>query len=309
MQSNVSVPASGAARSFLFAFLFVPVLAFLFPIVAERAPILKELSESYQTHALDYPYTASGENADIVFFGDSTALYGPDMSELSHLLGMKVINLPESANSLPLTHDTSLVRYLAHNKAPKLIVLHLAPWDLDIFERTRGPLFDGEEQILRHGSLQDIIQLIRAQPIDMMLFEFRFYRLQNRLNWLWNHTYTPLTITQGHASMPTIFGPMTKGCRFPDEYLEATKTTSAEQLVKKFGTPATKIMLYLAPLPDCENLNVVQKMSHGALQVDPSIVLPPNTFANDSYSIHPLAISSEVRTQAMAESIRKALAK
>jgi hypothetical protein len=307
MQSNVSVPASNAARSFLFVFLLVPVLAFVFPFVAERAPKLKELSEGVSTHAYDYAYT-SRDDADIVFFGDSTAMYGPDMVDLSRMLGMKAINLPQTIGTLPVMHEMALRAYLQHNKAPKLIVFHFAPWNLDAYADHRFGFFDGEEQIVRHEGLPEFIGLTRSRPLDMLLFAFRFYLVHNRLNWLWYRSYDPMEVTQGHAVRKG-FGPMTADCHIPDEFLQMTGTASAEDLLQKFGRPGTKVMLYLAPLPACTNAKVVAEMSHGRLQVDSSIVLPAAGFANDHDFVHPLAISSEVRTQAMAKSIRKELAR
>jgi hypothetical protein len=311
MQSNVTVPKSRAARSFLLVFLFMQAMAIVFPFVAERAPILRALSEAGATHALDYSYTARGEDADIVVFGDSSALYGADMSELSRLLGMNAINLPSSITTLALTHDRSLERYLQHNKAPKLIVLHLAPWNLDGVSNGKAPdgVFEGEEQVIRNGTLHDFTQLVRERPVDMLRFPFRFYLLLSRINLLWNHRYVPQRVTKGHIVFSEAFGHQSPDCRFPNRFLSPVGTASVEQFIGKYSTPQTKVLVYLAPLPACTNLSAVQGLtSRSTMQFEPSIVLPPDMFANDGYSVHSLKAGSEVRTQVLADRIRKALA-
>jgi hypothetical protein len=112
----------------------------------------------------------------------------------------------------------------------------------------------------------------------------------------------------GHVVMSEALGSETADCRFPDKFLKSTEAPSMEPFMKKLRARGTKVMLYLAPLPACANLSAAQGMSHGTLQFEPSIVLPADTFAKDGFFVHPLKISSEARTQAMAESIRRALA-
>ena len=57
------------SRRYLASFLILPVLALVFPFVAERAKPLQNLSASYFCRLLDYDYETAGENADIVLFG------------------------------------------------------------------------------------------------------------------------------------------------------------------------------------------------------------------------------------------------
>ena len=102
--------AERVSRRYLAYLLVLPVMAFIFPFFAERAPFLERHSASTWATVLDYSYTSAGENADVVLFGDSSAVYGPDTAEISRQLGMKVINLPQSMGTLPITQELPIKR-------------------------------------------------------------------------------------------------------------------------------------------------------------------------------------------------------
>ena len=78
--------------------------------------------------ALEYGFTASGVNADIILFGESSAVMGIDPRLAARSLGMKVINIPNSLGSLNVTGDMALSHYLRVNRRPKLIVFYLGAW-------------------------------------------------------------------------------------------------------------------------------------------------------------------------------------
>ena len=107
------------------AILFIiPLAAFIFPYVAERSQFLQDATLSRLGQVLDYSYRATNQNADVVVFGDSAALYNIDPARLSASLGLKVINLPNTRDSLVVAGDETLRRYLRNNRPPRLIVLY-----------------------------------------------------------------------------------------------------------------------------------------------------------------------------------------
>ncbi len=148
-----STSAESVGRHYLLCLLLVPLLGYLFPFIAESVSPLNNRSISQWGQILDYGYNLNNENADIVIFGDSSALYGIDTPLLSQQLGMKVMNIPGSVGSLQVTGDSMLQRYLEGNRPPRLIVFYFTPGNLDFMSMQSSFSYEGDEQILRHESL------------------------------------------------------------------------------------------------------------------------------------------------------------
>ena len=164
------------------AYLFiVPVLAVILPFVAERAEPLQGISASRFGRVLDYSYKSSRLDGDVVIFGDSSAMYGIDTVRLSGELGLRVINLPGTMGSLPVTGDLPLRKYLAFNRSPQLIVFYFTPWNLNALQSENQYSYEGDEQILRHGTVRDLWHLARTRPQDLIEFPMRFYSVPRGL--------------------------------------------------------------------------------------------------------------------------------
>ena len=95
-------------------------------------PGYERWSGSTWAPTLDYAFQTAGQNADVVIYGDSTALYGVDPLQMEKDLGLKVINLPNTMGSLPVVDDLSLKQYLAQNRPPKMIVFYMSSLEFEL---------------------------------------------------------------------------------------------------------------------------------------------------------------------------------
>jgi hypothetical protein len=176
--------ADHTALRYLGSSLLGCALVYIVPFLAERLPALQRYSGSSWGLTYGSRYNLAGTNADAVIFGDSSALYGIDTPRFSATLGVKVINLPQSIGSIVINGDIPLRHYLAQNKPPQLIVFYFSPWDLD-FDAVSGPkVYEGTEQMLRHGTMSEILHLLRTKPKRLLSFPLTFYRMSSSMTQL-----------------------------------------------------------------------------------------------------------------------------
>jgi hypothetical protein len=291
--------AERVGRRYLICMLLVLVLGYLLPIPIARMPIFNRINSSYYGHILDYGFDLENQNADIVVFGDSTALYGVDTVQLSKDLGVKVINIPSIMATLSVVGERNLQRYMAHNRPPRLIVFYFAPWDLN-YKADNKLFFEGEEQFVRHESVDQIAKLVRERPADMLAFPFRFYVMDR-------NKFHQMPVLEGHSPYPKVI-PLPANCEIPEKYASRKNDETALELEREFTSPVTQTMIYMAPLPNCRNAERVREEHFPGVDADPPAILPAQNFANDTFYTHPLAASSSKTTELLATELRRKLA-
>lgn len=294
------------ARRYLFLLLLVPLVAYIFPFVAERFSPLNSLSVSSWGYVLDYGYGRDNEKADIVVFGDSTAIYDIDTVRLSRNLGRKVITLPGTFGSLPVTGDSTLRRYLAGNPAPRLIVFYFAPWNLDVGSTANGWSYEGDEQVLRHDGLGEVWRLAVKHPQDMLAFPLRFYVTPSKMTLTGLRKAPELKVLQGHVVYPHLDS-LKQSCSLPSTAMTERKAQFVLKLKSAFTSQRTKTLVYLAPIPNCKFASTVQGVRYPGLDAAPPVILPYQKFANDPFYAHVLAPFESEATDLLAGAIRKSL--
>jgi hypothetical protein len=282
------------ARTFLMTLLVISAVMWALPWGLMRLPRFLVWSGTYFGSMLEYSFVASstGTNADVVIFGDSSALFGIDPLLMSAETGLKVVNLPNAISSLPVTDDMALQRYLEHNAPPRLLVFYFAPWNLDYRNvSSTQALYEGEQMLARHGSLGQLLAFARSHPSEAGLFPFRFYSINSLTVFLshlrrW-HEDPPIVRSMGHADLVLATSKLLKpSCRFPEKLLHQSQVDSALDLAKKYGDRATAVMFYIAPVPHCENAELLKAGPYSELSAAPPQEMEPNLYDDDGYFIH-----------------------
>ncbi len=298
--------AESRGRRYLGILFILPLVAFCFPYLAERTELLRGATLSSLGQLLDYSYQTANQNADVVLFGDSAALYNIDPTQLSRDLALKVINLPNTRDSLAVTGDSSLRRYLETNRPPRLIVFFFAPWDLNLYDPDLR-LYDGEEMLFRHGSWRQIGHFARERPRELLLFPFHFYAAGNELtDFIHREQYAPPAVILGHTPYPG-GRPLAADCVFPSWISRVVGTDFVEQLTHNFSSSKTETMIFLSPMPNCLQKPEVLPGGYSHLAVAHPVVLPAADFANDGSYIHQLASSIPVSTEILNRAIQAKL--
>lgn len=289
----------------------LPIVIYLAGFILVRVPSYERWGGSSWGPVLDYAFQTRDLNADVVIFGDSSALFAVDPIQMSRALGLKVVNLPNTIGGLPVVGDMALQRYLANTGAPpKLIVLYFSPWDLD-YARAQGTrLFEGEEMLVRHGSWTQIISFGFSHPREVFKFPFRVYSgfgpgsLASAIRPL---PGSQVAASRGHIVNLLPYAPLSSDCEIPHSDIQEQGAESVSRLMTKYSSPHTRTMLYLAPVPGCHNVaSLLQSISEGP-GVAPPPVFPPRDFTADGYYAHVKLDAVPRATELAVEAVRMRL--
>jgi len=308
-------------KRYLFCFVAFSLFLYLLPFCTARLPGYLYWAGSPFSVPLDYSFTTAGMNPGIVIYGDSSAMYGISPLQMSAALGTKVINLPNSGGSLPVVGDLPLRYEVSVNRPPRLIILYFAPWDLDYTTHQNAFMFEGEEVLLRHGTFREIAAFAFRHPIISLLYPFQVYATGPKSAFVaalhhtdrmaevvakMGHLNAPSVTATGHQSTPNLVPP----CRFPAEDLDHAGTSSVRALIDKYTSPKTRVLVYIAPVPACENVAEIvgRRSAYQAVGAAPPKVLPVPLYRDDQMYTHldPKAVHDA--TDSLIDAVRKTLA-
>lgn len=313
-QSSVTSRAEqGCARGYLryLAWVFaLPLLGYLlvFPLVMFPQLGFDRWGGSKWAPVLDYSYRAAPVNADVVVFGDSSAFLGVDPRLIDSQLGTRTVVLPNTVGSLQVTGDMALRRYLANNRPPKAIVFYFTPWDLD-FRHSSPPqfVFEGEEVLLRNGSLREIAAYAVHHPRAMLMFPFQMNALVDAHGLklaLTTDRRAQTVAARGHMDYTDPIGPIGSRCTLPAADLHGQNLSPISALMQRYARPGTRVFLYLSPIPGCENAGKLNIPPVQGVQTLSARTLPPEWFAADGLYAHVLPPHVRVETALLADALR-----
>lgn len=310
----MSSPSSNPTARWLKTIFFLTLLLYLLPFALVRIPSFEHWGGSPFGPALDYPFTLAHADADVILFGDSSAVVGIDPRQLSRELGLNVMNLPNTGASLQVLGQSSLDHYLAANQPPRLILFYFAAWNLDYaHEPLSAHLYEGEEVLLRRGTAQQVWRFTRRQPLEMLNFPWRFYleNLPNGLKSLIRDTdpAVGVALAQGYLDPLSRRPALPETCAIPSELLRAVPDTTARFLLEHYRTGSTQVVFTLAPLPLCAQVELLAARRYPALGAEPVVTLPASSFKQDFQYIHLRREAVPANTDRLARLIRAALAR
>ena len=311
-ESPVSdIPSSTMLRYLLTVFAVMAVM-YTAPLILVRSGAYDAVNPSVFARPLNYAFATGVENADVVLFGDSTALLGIDPSQMSSDLGVKVVNLVNTQPSLVVNDDLTLRRYLGSNRPPKVIVFYFAPWDFDYGHTDfhARPTYEGEELLLRQGTWSELTAFLRKHPDEGGIFPLKFYAtaLEMTLHRVSHRNQNgQLAATHGHIDNMDA-AVLSAPCRFTPLLLENIRFDWVRSLGEKYASPQTRILFYVAPVPACANVSSVLDRGYRELPAAPPMQEPPGFFSNDVRYVHPLPFAVPQITQNLTDAVRPMLA-
>jgi hypothetical protein len=300
-----------AMRRYLFTAMGVVALLYLAPFFLGRLRLWDRWNPDFFARPLNYAFSTAGENADVVLFGDSTAVLGVDPSQITRALGVKALNLVNIRPSLMVNDDLSLRRYLGANRPPRLIVFYFAPWDFDYGHDDPGaqPAFEGEELLLRRGTGRDILAFLRRYPMEGVLFPLRFYAsaATSVLHPIPHpNQEAQLAATRGHVDDQDTTV-LSRPCTFPQALIDRVRFDWVRSLGQKYASPQTRVLFYVAPVPSCGNAAALLSLPYSQLPAAPPRLLPPEFFSSNIPRAHPRAIAVPEATRNLIDAVRPLL--
>jgi len=313
-----STPGDGSGSRLRFGryltWLVGPMIFFYaLPFVLLRIPGFEDWGGSTFGPALNFGFKLGGKDADVVIFGDSSASVGIDPRQVSKELGLRVVNIPNTGSSLPVTQDLALRHYLQANKPPRMIVFYFTAWDLDYSHPAHEEGgYEGEEMLMTNGSRSEILRFAREHPIDMLLFPFQFFSANPPAvaRAIGRHQRRGASVADALGffdPMPNR-SPMDAPCTFEKAILNQERTETVRRLAETYRTKATLVLVYIAPIPICTNSDVFIKRSYGAVTGAPPAEMSPSAFKSDGSYSHVVAGAVPEATELLTESVRRALA-
>lgn len=304
--------SAGTVVRYLWTMSATMAVLFVLPFLLVRSGVYDSINPSFYARPLNFAFNTAGQNADVVLFGDSTALLGIDPSQMSSALGVKVLNLVNTQPSLVVNDDLTLRRYLASNRPPRLVVFYFAPWDFDYghTDFDARPTYEGQELLLRQGTRNELSTFIRRRPMEALEFPLKFYAtaLQLTLHRVSHpHQYEQLAATHGHLDNtdPTV---LSNSCSFPPFLVDNVHFAWVRSMAKRYATPETRTFFYVAPVPACANAQAVLSRPYDRLPAAPPVQVPPQFFSNDIRYIHPRPFAVPQLTRNLTDAVRPLLA-
>ncbi len=292
--SRAAITGSPAFRRFLAWLLLPPFFLYLLMFMLVLVPALRfeRWGPSEWGPILQFGFDARTD-ADILIFGDSSAFLGVDPRLINTELGVRSVVLPNTVGSLPITGELSLRRYLATNQPPKLLVLYFTAWDLDFQHTAQSRVFfEGEEMLLHNGTPSNILRFAKAHPLELLAFPFRLnstigvHLLRTMLRHEDREQQTAAAL--GHAAYAQPYPPLAAPCTLPSRFLQQENDAAVRSLIERFSTPQTRVLVYLAPIPDCSGASVFRDRATSMTRPEPPALLPPSWFASDLLYAHPV---------------------
>jgi hypothetical protein len=313
--NQIADPASPSPRvrgrfaPYLFWIIIPAIVFYLLPWALIRVPSFEEWGGTVYGPSLDYGFNTAGQNADVVIFGDSSALYGVAPRVISEQTGLKVLNLPNTGGSLRVTDDMVLRRYLQHNKPPRLIVFYFAPWDLDYRTSKTTAIFEGEQMLLRHGSLADVLAFARQYPTTALEFPFQLYSVSPKVTLLAliRHQDRVSTIreTMGHLDNLSTHGYLGgSACHIPADLIARTEDATVRALDSTYRSPATRVLNFVAPVPTCDNASEVSGRSYAEVPAAAPKKMQSTLYLSDGFYIHLAPSAVPAASHTLADAIR-----
>ena len=298
-------------RYYLVVLFLLPGLLYLCPFAAVRLSSYGHWTGVLDFPNLDYAFKNSGQNADIIIYGDSSAKTGIDPRQMSAALNASVLNLPTSLSTLLVDNDFPLRVYLKTNRPPKLIVFYFAPWNFDYGNDDfhNKPLYNGMEMLMRHGTPGEISPFVRAHPLAAFQFPLMFYSANINPNALNRETFykqeRQVVATGGHVDVdPYNVLHYAPTCVIPPELIDKIRSNWVNRMSEKFSTAQTRVMLFAAPVPACTNAKAAIARASARLPGPSPKEMPAPFFVDDNFYTHLYAAGVPQATRSLVEAVR-----
>jgi hypothetical protein len=267
--------------------------------------------------------SVSDHNADVVIVGDSAGLVGVDPSVIKHDLGLTAYNMTLTVSSFLAIGSDLLDRYLLENRPPKFIILYLSPWATPskpadmVSESDQFPLpfpnFEATYAIDNLGNpLRLGIYLIRypEQIIPFAITVISRLTVRSLLG--------PKEDARIRGALATNDGwlPFARGLvgiehvsSLPDNchYTERAVHPDIRYLKwfrEHYATPQTRVVVFIAPIPECDRSLDQLKRAYAGLVDDPPAAMQNHYFAADfPRRFHLLEEGAEINTHHVAAAI------
>jgi hypothetical protein len=244
---------------------------------------------------LERRYDFSGIDADVVFVGDSSLMFGVIPNLVQAQTGLSAYSLGTAAYVLIAAPNLLLDDYLRTNRAPRLVILYLAPW-----ARVNPPYaFNvawnvGVRMLVGRGSPAQIARYFidHSEVVIPSLADF-WSRLLSTWDWrssTYNTVVADLIRERGWfpSDAPILRlpeGGLKDGCSGPTFSINPD-TTYLASFRGRLAARGIDVAVYVAPMPDCDPSDTRAQRAYAGIADNSPYVLPHKYFVDDSWYAH-----------------------
>jgi hypothetical protein len=260
-------------------------------------------STSFWDVVEEHQFSVRGQKADILFVGDSSLLFGVSSDEISRETGLGVYSLGVAMPALAIDRDLLIAQYLAHNEAPRLMVLYISA-----AMRAKAPFafpptwYEGETMLMRYGDAGRAIDFFSANDTEISRFLALAGRRILAFDWTGRNYRTlaaALDVGHGYVVPPQIRILDTDRCPISDspilpdeEFIQRFRKESAARNI-----PAA---VYLAPLPDCDPRFAATSTQYSRFVDNVPYTLPHGLFVDDLQREHLVSAGARQNSRIVA---------
>lgn len=249
----LSPPSRKAYKLYCLAIALVPVIAVIASFfIARSFWYIRHQKNSYLAIS-DYPFTLQNTNCEVIIYGDSSALTGLSPLVIQARTALRTCNIAQPNTALAIAGTFALDFYLQTNARPRFVIFQFAAPDFSPMN-TDGRLYEeGALQLIRHRLDLQTFGLLARHP--MQALEFSEFILRTALlekDWTggtYDRSWTEIQATQGLFTVPR--PPLTHCLGDLEE--KAPDPVWIQGLRKKYSVGGTRVLVYVAPQPECDN--------------------------------------------------------
>ncbi len=246
-------------------------------------------SSSFWDVVEEHQFSVRGQDADILFVGDSSLLFGVSSDLIQRETGSSVYNIGVPMPALAVDLDSLLSQYLAHNKAPRVMILYLSA-----ATRTKPPYafpptwYEGETMLLRYGGLRRTVDFFSNNTVEISRFMALAGRRVLAFDWrgqLYRTLATKLDAGRGYIAAPLQAAIDTDNCP-----LSASPLVPDEEFIRGFrqisADRGISAAVYLAPVPDCDPTFAQTSSNYSRVVDNEPYTLSHTMFLDDPQRAH-----------------------
>jgi hypothetical protein len=207
---------------------------------------------------LDHAYHYSGQQCDVLIFGDSTAVTGLDPKLITAETNLRTCNIAQTRSQFTVLGTQTLDSFLRRNPPPRYLVIQMAP---DAFRIDRdwelGHYGEGMLQLLRNRPLSEsTLTFVRHPNASIQFAGWIFSTLPGTIGSSLHHKHPDNQVTQDADGFITYPLPSESSCiqtKSPQPPpLNQPDAAWIRSLRQRYSKPGTSVLIDASPIPGCD---------------------------------------------------------
>jgi hypothetical protein len=257
----------------------------------------------------DQRFSVAGIDADVLLVGDSALFSGVDPAIVKSDTGLTAYNLGVTMYAYANAPEFLLDRYLARNKPPRIIVFYINP--KTHFDDPEQRIYEAASMILRHGSLADIGDFFFRTPSRLIDYAHQALTVALTSDWSDKKYWTVFKAAGANAGFYALddtpeaanFGQITDYATFcaAKDRNRPPEADEIEHFRQKYTQPGTSVLIYVAPLADCDKSAAYYAAQFEGLADNSLHTLPHDLFLPDLWRTHLKRQGGELNSHLVGE--------